>query len=60
MVKRGDLVTMELNSGPIRVTAIAKAMENGTKGDIIRLVNMDSNRTLEAEVTGQRAAKVYF
>lgn len=59
MVKRGDLVTMQLKSGPISLTALAKAMENGTKGDIIRLINMDSKRTLEAQITGLRAATVF-
>tara|TARA_B100001750_G_C15511590_1_gene604072 strand:+ start:2056 stop:3012 length:957 start_codon:yes stop_codon:yes gene_type:complete len=59
MVKRGDLVTMELKNGPIAITAIAKAMENGTKGDIIRLMNVDSKRSLEAQVTGMREARIF-
>lgn len=59
MVKRGDLVTMQLSNGPIAITALAKAMESGTKGDIIRLVNMDSKRTLEAQITGLREASVF-
>ncbi len=59
MVSRGDLVTMQLKNGPIQITALAKAMENGTKGDVIRLMNVDSKRTLEAEVTGLREATVY-
>lgn len=58
MVKRGELVTMELSRGPIRLSAIAKALENGTEGDIIRLMNIDSKRTIEAEVTGLRTARV--
>ena len=59
MVSRGDLVTMELKNGPIAITAIAKAMESGAKGDTIRLLNVDSKRTLEAEVIGLRTARVY-
>jgi flagella basal body P-ring formation protein FlgA len=59
VVKRGDLVTMELKNGPISITAIAKAMENGTKGDMIRVMNVDSKRTLQAEVTGIRTARVF-
>jgi flagella basal body P-ring formation protein FlgA len=50
---------MQLKSGPIALTALAKAMENGTKGDMIRLINMDSKRTLEAKITGLREATVY-
>lgn len=59
MIKRGDLVTMQLKHGPINITALAKAMESGTDGDIIRLMNVDSKRTLEAEVTGLREARVF-
>lgn len=58
LVDRGELVTMELNHGPIRVTAMAKALESGTKGDIIRLMNVDSKRMIEAQVTGLREAAV--
>lgn len=60
MVKRGELVTMELNHGAIQVTALAKALENGTSGDIIRLMNIGSKRTVEAQITGPRTAKVTF
>lgn len=59
MVKRGDLVTMEVRNGPINITAIAKAMESGTKGDIIRFMNVDSKRTVEAEVIGIRTARIF-
>jgi flagella basal body P-ring formation protein FlgA len=58
MVDRGDLITMHYKKGPIQITAIAKAMESGTKGDIIRVMNVDSKRTLKAHVTGMREAKI--
>lgn len=60
MVKRGELVTMQLQHGPIELSALAKALENGTDGDVIRLINIDSKRTIEGVVTGQRTAKVLF
>lgn len=60
MVKRGDLVTMNLKRGSINITALAKALETGTKGDVIRLMNLDSKRTIEAQVTGSRTAEVLF
>jgi flagella basal body P-ring formation protein FlgA len=60
MVQRGELVTMNLNSGAIKITALAKALEAGTKGDIIRLMNIDSKRTIEAKITGTRTATVLF
>ncbi len=58
MVDRGDLITMHYHKGPIKITAIAKAMESGTKGDIIRVMNVDSKRTLKAHVTGMREARI--
>ena len=60
LVKRGDLVTMQLERGPIQITALAKALESGTKDDVIRVMNMDSKRTLEAQITGIREARVSF
>jgi len=59
MVKRGDLVTMRLHQGPIQITALAKALETGTKGDLIRVMNMDSKRTLQAQITGLGEATVF-
>jgi flagella basal body P-ring formation protein FlgA len=60
LVKRGELVTMQLQRGPIQLSSLAKALEAGTQGDIIRLLNIDSKRTIEAEVTGPRTARVRF
>ena len=60
MVKRGELVTMELQRGPIQLSALAKALESGTSGDTIRLMNIDSKRTIEGEITGLRSARVTF
>lgn len=60
MVKRGELVTMNLKKGSINITALAKALEAGTEGDVIRLMNLDSKRTIEAQVTGTRTAEVLF
>lgn len=60
MVERGELVTMNLSNGGIKITALAKALEAGTKGDVIRLMNIDSKRTIEAQITGTRTATVLF
>ena len=60
LVKRGELVTMQLHRGPIQLSSLAKALEAGTKGDIIRLMNIDSKRTIEAEIIGVRTAKIHF
>lgn len=54
IVERGDTVTMIFQEGPLRLTAKGRAMENGAKGDYIRVVNDNSNRTIQGMVTGEK------
>ena len=54
VVERGDLVTMIFNDGGMRLTAKGKALENGAKGDLVRVANSTSSRTVEAMVTAER------
>jgi flagella basal body P-ring formation protein FlgA len=58
IIKRGENVTMTFNNGAMILTAMGKAMENGSKGDLIRVVNASSSRTIMAMVTGQKQVKV--
>lgn len=58
LVKRGDIVTMTFHAPGITVTAAGRAMESGAKGDRIRIVNINSNRAVEATITGARMASV--
>lgn len=52
LIGRGENVTIILNEGPLRLTASGKAMQNGAKGDVIRIVNNSSNRPLDGIVSG--------
>ncbi|MFK7838826.1 MAG: flagellar basal body P-ring formation chaperone FlgA [Bdellovibrionales bacterium] len=54
IVKRGDNVTMIFDDGGMRLTAKGKALENGAKGDLIRISNLSSSRNVEGVVTAQR------
>jgi flagella basal body P-ring formation protein FlgA len=54
VVERGDMVTMIFNDGGMRLTAKGKALENGAKGDVVRVANSASSRTVEALVTAER------
>ncbi len=51
IVARGELVTMIYQNGPLSLTAQGKALQNGAKGDMIRVANSSSSRTIEAKVT---------
>ena len=56
LVPKGSLVTIYLKVPRMMLTAQGKALENGSDGDVIRINNTQSNKVIEAEVTG--AAKV--
>lgn len=52
LVGRGDFVTIVYESGPLTLTAKGKALQNGAAGDMVRLVNVTSNRSIEGIVSG--------
>ncbi len=51
-VVRGEPVTMVYRSGALVITAQGQALENGALNDVIRVVNTQSSRTVDARVTG--------
>ncbi|MBD3298790.1 MAG: flagellar basal body P-ring formation protein FlgA [candidate division Zixibacteria bacterium] len=52
LVQRGDRVTLEYESGGVRVTANATAMEDGYRQQTIRVKTEYANRLIDAIVTG--------
>lgn len=52
VVKRGETVTMIYNHKGLRLTSTGRAMENGARGDLIRVVNHQSSKTIDAVVSG--------
>lgn len=58
IVKRGDKVTMIYSNGRVRIETIGKALEEGAKGDIIRVANGASNKTIQAEIIADRTVSV--
>lgn len=55
LVKRGDRVRLYVNNGTVSVETVAKALDYGALGDIIRVINLDSRRTISAKVAGKGA-----
>ena len=51
-VRRGESVLLLFEAPGMRITTNARAMDDGAVGDVIRLVNVSSNRTVNAVVTG--------
>lgn len=52
LVKKGELVTVTLQSASLHLTAQGKALENGAAGATVRVLNTASNQVLEGVVTG--------
>ncbi len=55
-VRRGEIVTLVYVAPGMQLTTRARAMNDAAVGDAIRVVNLQSNRTVEATVTGAGAA----
>jgi flagella basal body P-ring formation protein FlgA len=58
LVKKGDLIILSLQEGPLYLTTQARALESGTEGDLIKVMNMTSRKILDASVTGAQEAAV--
>lgn len=58
IVSRGEPITIEFTQGILTLTAKGRALEDGAKGDMIRVKNMDSSRTVDAIVTASNQVTV--
>jgi flagella basal body P-ring formation protein FlgA len=55
-VRRGELVTLVYAARGIELTTRARATGDAAVGERVQLVNLQSNRTIEATVTGPATA----
>ncbi len=60
LVRRGDIVKIIANSGSMTISATGLVKQQGCKGEMIRVMNTDSNRIITARVTGAGAVEVDF
>jgi len=58
LVPKGSLVTMMLKVRNMTLTAQGNSMQDGARGDVIRISNADSSTIVEAVVTGPGWAEV--
>ena len=58
LVKRGDMVKVTVAAGGFRVVMEGRALEPGAKGEVVRVVNGQSNQIVEAHVVGARTLEV--
>ncbi len=59
LVKRGAFITLSYTEGPIALSVRGKALQNGTKGEMIRVVNLSSNKHLQGMVTADHEVSIY-
>jgi flagella basal body P-ring formation protein FlgA len=57
-VKKGDLVTMTLVQGAMNLTAQGRAMDSGSVGDIVRIINTSSSRVIEGVITAPQTVTI--
>ena len=58
IVSRGETVTIYFKEGPLVLTAKGKSLQNGAKGDLIRITNLSSSKQIDAIVTAQNEVVV--
>ncbi len=58
LVSRGENVTIIFKNGPLSLSASGKALQNGAKGEIIRVINIASNRSIDGVISGSREITV--
>jgi flagellar basal body P-ring formation protein FlgA len=58
LIRAGQLVTVTLTHGTVQLRSVARAMEQGTRGQTIRVRNENSRDVLYVVVTGPQAAEM--
>jgi len=58
IVEKGSLVTMSLESPGLMLSSVGRALEDGAKGDVIRIVNTRSKLTIEGTVVGPDIVRI--
>jgi flagella basal body P-ring formation protein FlgA len=58
LVSKGALVTMTVNAPGLTLTATGRALDDGADGEIVRVLNVQSKRTVEGVVVGQNQIRI--
>lgn len=60
LINRGSLVTLFIEGRNIRIHAQGKALEKGGKGEIIKVLNIDSQKRLEGIIVDVNSVRIYI
>jgi flagella basal body P-ring formation protein FlgA len=58
LVAKGSLVNIRVSMPGIELSTTAKAIEQGAMGEVVRVMNLTSNRIIQAVITGPGEAQV--
>ena len=57
-IAKNSLVTMVAQAPGLTITTTGRAMESGSIGDVVQVMNLQSKRTIQATVTGMNLVQV--
>jgi len=60
LVKRGDRVRIIAESSGLRISAFGQAKQKGAQGEMIPVVNLDSNKVIHARVVDSQTVRIEF
>jgi flagella basal body P-ring formation protein FlgA len=60
LVHKGEIVDVIGSEGMLYVTMKAMALENGARGDLVRVRNLESLKSISAEVIGDDRVEIHF
>lgn len=58
LVVRGSMVTMKIQTPAMLITTQGRALQDGAKGDVVRITNLQSNRIVEGTVEATGVVRV--
>lgn len=58
VILRGDRIMLTLRTGGLSISTTGKAKEDGLQGDMIKVINLDSRKTVIAKVIGTGHVRV--
>ena len=60
IVSKGSVVALIAQKGSLKIQAHGKALENGTLGQLIRVISLNSNKERIGEVAGRNQIRIHF
>ena len=60
LIKRGDRVRIVAESAGLRISAFGQAKQKGAQGELIPVVNLDSNKVIHARVVDSQTVRIEF